>query len=80
MLTLILEEIRALKDEVQCLRSEISELKTLKGEPELKILPTNMPFDNIKDFKHFDERLSLDEDLRAEFVGFFKKILFLKYY
>lgn len=74
MLTLILEEVRALKDEVQCLRSEISELKSLKGEPEIKLLPTNMPFDNIDDFRQFDERLTMDDDLRGEFVGFIQNL------
>ncbi|KAM7358880.1 uncharacterized protein ACRADG_003673 isoform 2-T3 [Cochliomyia hominivorax] len=66
MLTLILEEVRSLKNEVQQLRTEIHELKTLRGEPELRLLPTNMPFDNLEEFKEFDEKLAVDDDLRAE--------------
>lgn len=51
------------------------ELKTVRrlvqryAEPEFKVLPTNMPFDDMDDLKKFDEMLPVNDELRVELVG-----------
>ncbi|XP_046808827.1 uncharacterized protein LOC111688379 [Lucilia cuprina] len=85
----ILDEVRSLKSEfeksdeesrqlIQNLKSEIQKLKSkvrtinTNIETELKLLP-RLPMNSLEDLREFDDKLPLDDDLRAELKIFLQR-------
>ncbi|XP_037822144.1 uncharacterized protein LOC119610830 isoform X2 [Lucilia sericata] len=85
----ILDEVRSLKNEfeksdeesrqlIQNLKSEIQQLKSkvrtvsTNIEAELQLLP-RLPMNTLEDLKEFDDKLPLDDDLRAELKIFLQR-------